>query len=550
MDQQHQSRNFDGSNRADPGRSHSTDEPLAFTSQPNTTRIPAPTRNDLFYLMTEAEKDAPATHRIVWYTDGGIQLVLSVAYSDSNEEFPSWKMTVGEEPVQRVLFTVQSINPDDLILRIMKIQPTLDEPVGVTEKDPSQISSQLAAQDMQRGELKKGSVFAGRYKIISQMGQGGMGCVYQVSDLLEHKTVALKVLHSHLIDDENAKARFQREARATVFMSHPNVLCGYDFGISTEQGLPYIAMELISGIGLNQILRMDGPLEVKRFVSIFAQACIGLDHAHSRNIIHRDVKPSNIMLIQFEGNNNFVKLVDFGIAKFINANAESPSQCVTRGGHVFGSPSYMSPEQCMGKELDARSDIYGLGCVMYEALTGVRLFDAQNPLSIMQMHVSQLPLAFSVVSPEIFIPEELEAIIMKCLKKKPDERYHSVRFIGQELEQFLVDLGARSPNGQGHEESNNETRMLEFLRTCELITTMEHSHALRVAKDGRYDVRDFLRKKCSITPATVSAAMECQEMVLEGKCNMELAVIAVHYCHKNKVSLKEAFLQLGFAISP
>lgn len=269
-----------------------------------------------------------------------------------------------------------------------------------------------------------GTILADRYEVLEVIGGGGMGLVYKARHRLMNRIVAIKTLHRHLISSAETLKRFQLEAQAASCLSLPNILTIYDFGI-TNEGQPYMVMDYLEGISLSDILEKEGHLSCERFLNIFSQACAGLAHAHQKGVLHRDVKPSNIMLVVYGDQADFVKIVDFGIAKLLN-QGDGGAGTLTRTGEVYGSPSFMSPEQCRGKELDMRSDIYSMGCVMYRSVTGSNPFNGQDIIELLFKQVSEIPQSFEQVCPDFGLPEELEKIIFKAMAKDPSQRYQTM----------------------------------------------------------------------------------------------------------------------------
>jgi serine/threonine protein kinase/uncharacterized protein HemY len=284
-------------------------------------------------------------------------------------------------------------------------------------------------------ERQPGSIIAEKYEIIEVLGTGGMGKVYKAKHLLMNRIVAIKTLLPQAVSNSVALKRFQQEAQAASALNHPNILTVYDFGI-TPDGLPYLVMDFLEGTTLGDAVLDVGPLPVRRALPIFLQVCDGLSHAHENGVIHRDLKPTNIMLIDYGGNPDFVKIVDFGIAKVVpkNSSEDSNSEQLTQTGEIFGSPLYMSPEQCQGKSLDARSDIYSFGCVMFRTLCGKPPFTGENRLEAMFKQMKEEAPRLSELSPDLTISIELEAIVLKCLAKDPDERYLSMTELAVALE--------------------------------------------------------------------------------------------------------------------
>lgn len=286
-----------------------------------------------------------------------------------------------------------------------------------------------------------GTLFCDRFQITEVLGGGGMGMVYRAKHLMMQRTVAIKILHTKMVSNADALKRFKVEAQAASNFSHPNILNVHDFGVS-NQGQPYMVMDFLDGINLTSLLDTEKRISPGRALAMFLQISSALAHAHSKDIIHRDVKPSNIMLVEFEGRPDFVKLVDFGIAKVLNPTSPE-AENLTRTGEVFGSPLYMSPEQCKGMKLDARADIYSLGAVMYRVVTGRPIFDSTDPLETMFRQVSEMPLSFAKAWPECDIPEKLEAVIFRCLAKDREHRYQSMNELRDDLEVVTADLKSR-----------------------------------------------------------------------------------------------------------
>jgi serine/threonine protein kinase/tetratricopeptide (TPR) repeat protein len=267
-----------------------------------------------------------------------------------------------------------------------------------------------------------------RYEAIEIIGQGGMGTVYRARDKVLGKEFAVKVLRDELAVDESAIKRFEQEATAASDLTHVNMLAVYGHG-RTATGSPYIVMDLLEGESLAQVLKKEHRLASSRILNIAIQICDALAHAHMKGLIHRDLKPSNIMLIE----NDMIKVLDFGIAKLMpSANRET--QNLTQTGELFGSPSYMSPEQCLGCNQDARSDIYSLGCMMYEMLTGKPPFDGKNPIQTVVRHINEEPPSPSKSRLQAKIPAGLESVIMRCLEKSADERYQSMDQLKSDLQ--------------------------------------------------------------------------------------------------------------------
>lgn len=288
-----------------------------------------------------------------------------------------------------------------------------------------------------------GTLFADKYEILSVLGSGGMSVIYKARHHYMERICALKLLHPFLVADASMFQRFQYEAKAASNLSHPNVVATHDFGI-TGDGRAYLVMDYLEGEDLSTLLERQVFLTEPQAREIFRQTLAGLDHAHSKGVIHRDLKPSNLFLIPQEDSGVLVKLVDFGIAKM--SAAAGGGQNLTQTGEVFGSPLYMSPEQCAGKTLDARSDLYSLGCLMYEALSGRRPLVGESALETMHMHLKETPLTLSQAAPKQKVSEELENAVMKCLLKRPDDRYASAAELYLELYKEPIPKAGTSHN--------------------------------------------------------------------------------------------------------
>ncbi len=285
-----------------------------------------------------------------------------------------------------------------------------------------------------------GTTIEGRYEILSLAGKGGMSAVYRARHLLTQRIVALKLMHSHLLTDESAVRRFQQEAKAASRLHHINAISVLDMGI-TNDGQPYLTMDFLEGRSLSEEIRSCGKIEAMRSIHIFLQVCAALAHAHDQRIVHRDLKPSNVMLIQADDDPDFVKVVDFGIAKILREGGDSLK--LTATGDVFGSPYYMSPEQCMGNQLDARSDIYSMGCLMYEALTGHVPHEGKNVLETMYMHTNLNTPSLTSIDADPRVSLRLDQILHKCMAKVPEQRYQSM----VELRDDLLELSGAPKKG-------------------------------------------------------------------------------------------------------
>lgn len=255
------------------------------------------------------------------------------------------------------------------------------------------------------------------YQIQGEVGAGNSGKVYKAVDDKNSQIVAIKILHQSLVGNLEMVNRFKKEAELSSRLTSPNTVAVKHFGILND-GRPFMVMDYIEGICAGTLIEQSGAMTLDRALPIFIQVAAGLAHAHELGIMHRDIKPQNIMLIEQDSQSDFVKIIDFGIAKHVQSDA---SMALTITGEAVGTPCYMSPEQCLAREVDHRTDIYSLGCVMYEMLTARLVFAANNPVALMTKHVHEVPPAMGLIPSPAAI--EIERIILKSLAKKPEDRY-------------------------------------------------------------------------------------------------------------------------------
>jgi serine/threonine-protein kinase len=286
-----------------------------------------------------------------------------------------------------------------------------------------------------------GKILADTYEFVSVTGWGGMSVIYKARQRQNGHVVAIKMLHSLLMTDQSLR-RFQQEAKAIMSLRHPNIIAVHDFGVS-EHGQPYMVMDFIEGKTLGDVIKETNGLSLEASLHRFIQLCDALDHAHQVGVLHRDLKPSNIMISNQDGNFEDARIVDFGIAKLLDKEEGADDDGhLTHTGELFGSPLYMSPEQCRGSEVDARTDIYSLGCVMYETLTGRTPFRGATIVDTLMLQMSEIPVSLAEASPDKQFPVELENVIAKALAKDPDDRYQTM----QDLEMALMGIQLNSSN--------------------------------------------------------------------------------------------------------
>jgi serine/threonine-protein kinase len=277
-----------------------------------------------------------------------------------------------------------------------------------------------------------GRVVAGKFRIDEVIGQGGMGRVYRATQLALDKTVAIKLLHASCSEDEVKVQRFHREARASSRLTHPNTIQVIDFG-QDDDGTLFMAMEFVRGKTGMSLLRSAFPLDEKRVARILQQVCHALAQAHDRGLVHRDLKLDNIMIDDRPGRDDFVKVLDFGIAKLLHPEGKD-ARTLTSKGFVCGTPDYMAPEQVVNEPVDHRTDIYALGIVMYQLVTGQLPFKGHNVVEVAAQQVATPPRPPQQVAPHLPISDEMQNIILTCLQKNPAQRFQSTRALAHALD--------------------------------------------------------------------------------------------------------------------
>jgi serine/threonine-protein kinase len=285
-----------------------------------------------------------------------------------------------------------------------------------------------------------GRALNNRYRVERKIGEGGFGAVFEGKQLATGRPVALKILHPHSVADATVVARFRREAEACSQLRNPHTVTIYDFD-QTEDGVLYLAMELVRGKSLQEIQHRDGVIEPTRALAILDQVAEALAEAHDRGIVHRDMKPENIM-VERRGEADFVKVLDFGIAKILSGDG-SKVPALTAIGQTVGTLEFMSPEQLRGKALDGRSDVYALGMVAYEMLTGQLPFkDAKSTTEIIQFHLQEAPPTPSSLRPDLAIPAVVDEVVLKMVAKARKDRHESAGALRQHIAEALATLDA------------------------------------------------------------------------------------------------------------
>ena len=279
-----------------------------------------------------------------------------------------------------------------------------------------------------------GMVLAGRYKVLERIGEGGMGLVYSGLHSLIDKRVAIKVLRDDFSSRPDVVARFRQEAKSASRIGHEHIVDIFDFG-ETPWGASYFVMEYLEGEDLANVLHRETVVSPGRTIELARQCCRALGAAHSKGIVHRDMKPENIYLVRRDDHSEFVKIVDFGIAKMSDIETDgAPGRKLTKTGMIFGTPEYMSPEQAAGKALDHRVDVYAMGVILYECITGRVPFVGDTFMGVLTQHMFEPPPPLRETNPHIDCPHALERVIYKALSKDPDDRYQRMDHLDRALE--------------------------------------------------------------------------------------------------------------------
>jgi eukaryotic-like serine/threonine-protein kinase len=349
--------------------------------------------------------------------------------------------------------------------------PETAAPVVCTNDGSSLVRArELAAADH---DPMLGKVLENRYTITARLGSGSMGTVYRAKQNAMGRDVAIKILRGDRAIDDTAKARFMREARANSLLASPNTVTVFDFG-QNEVGDFYLAMELLEGESLGQRLTRIGKLPIPLAVDTARQALRSLAEANAKGIIHRDLKPDNLFFARMltsaaptsptDGHEEIVKVLDFGIAKMMRDDDEPMGVIETQAGTVFGTPRYMSPEQAQGKPLDARTDLYSLGVILYQMLTGRPPFTDNDAVVVMARHIKSVPKRPNEVNPEANVPKELEDVVMRVLSKDPTERQSSADHFSSELMAALEAQGAMTSGVRASIEDAARIRVPDSMR--------------------------------------------------------------------------------------
>jgi serine/threonine-protein kinase len=370
-----------------------------------------------------------------------------------------------------------------------------------------------------------GKLIEGKYRIVEKLGAGGAGAVYRGEHTLMERTVAIKVLHAHLAEAETDEflKRFQREAHVASKLLHANVVTLFDYGI--EDGAPFLVMQYVEGRTLKDIINTEGqPLPVDRICRLMKQITDAMAEAHSLGVIHRDLKPDNIMIQQKPDGSEHVWILDFGIAK-PSSTEEDVSLTLTRVGTFVGTPQYMSPEQALSKELKASSDIYSLGIILYEMLSGQVPFQTTSPMELLVQHISATPPPLRVVRPEIYLKSGISDVVMKALSKEPTARHQTARELYQDLHSAVEKVKQSKDNSAARIKLNKNLGIglgalaiigaLVFAFSGSSDTNQEDAGVIALNKAADKITKDATEKAESIAAANIAKIAELEKTIAD-----------------------------------
>jgi serine/threonine-protein kinase len=341
---------------------------------------------------------------------------------------------------------------------------------------------------------------AGRYRILRKIGEGGMGIVYEAIHVVIEKRVALKILREDFSHRDDVVERFRQEAKSASRIGHEHIIDISDFGV-TPSGAHFFVMELLHGNDLAEELEQRGPLPTRRAVGIALQCAKALGAAHAKGIVHRDMKPENIFMLQRDTGEDFVKIVDFGIAKMsdIDTPGAVPGRKLTKTGMIFGTPEYMSPEHAAGKELDHRVDVYAMGIILYELLTGRVPFQGDTFMGILTQHMFEQVPPLRMANPSCSAPPELEQLILRAVSKNADDRQQSMDELAQELNAVLQQSSALSSSMPPPGTITHVDRQRPFVSApASLQPPPRFPHAPTVDSESLYDLSPARSKGSSL----------------------------------------------------
>jgi serine/threonine protein kinase len=403
----------------------------------------SPNLADLQFILQEAQGKIRQPIVMTWRKGHHQAYLLTVTRQSEEHYDPTWMLHVDEGFDRTTVVWTYTTADAELISNLLNDEVNKEAPAPAAAAVIPDELKPRPDEPKQRPEAHHflgltdqgdGPVIFENHEILNTIGRGGMGIIYRARSRADGSLVALKVLRTDLLVDPVSMRRFEHEATAASRLEHPNLIRVREFGVS-RFGQPYLIMDFLDGVELQTLLSHCERLDLPMFVNIFTQICDAMGYAHSKGLIHRDLKPGNIMLVKGPTGVDTVKIIDFGIAKILG---EQNRNGITTTGEMLGSPAYMSPEQCGGVSLDSRSDIYSLGCVMYEAISGWLPFRNESAIGTIMMQVNDQPTPLRTLAPHLNVPEELDRIILKAMEKDPANRYQTAVDLSEDLWAFAA----------------------------------------------------------------------------------------------------------------
>jgi serine/threonine-protein kinase len=368
------------------------------------------------------------------------------------------------------------------------------------DETPAAGSSANMSEDRRLNDSNRawlGKVVDGRYRVLEVIGRGGMGVVYRVEHLRMGKIAAMKVLHRDLAADPDVVERFEREAAAISKLHHPHTVQVFDFG--TANGALYLIMEYVRGVDLARMIQRDGPLPWSRAAPLLAQVCSALQEAHELGIVHRDLKPENVLITRTAGGRDYAKVLDFGLAKL---EEQKPPSGMTDKQQIVGTPFYMSPEQIRGDDVDARSDIYSFGTMMFELLTGQHVFEGSTAVGVLTKHLTAEPDAPSMRAPNMGIDPRVDHLCRKAIAKAPADRWQTAADLAQAIEDVYAET-VEFGTGPGRSSARSQRTRTLHIAPHE----QEHESDLRLRRSDIDAYERSLRRSRWLSLVTVAVVV-------------------------------------------
>ncbi|CAN5245558.1 hypothetical protein BH10CYA1_BH10CYA1_09330 [soil metagenome] len=544
-----------------------------------------PTSDDLAFSMANALKTPRKSVYLAWQVNEEKRMLGVTCGMDPYSSDARWVLREGHEFNSPIIWSHDSA--DALVIHTLVSDsvnqkgpaaeiPEFLRPGAVQPDEQNQTETTTdkdkysgAPADKDYSTEAPGSIFAERYEIIDEIGKGATSTVYRARQIQIGRIVALKLMHPHLLKEEINKKRFEQEAKATAALSHPNLVLVHDFGLS-PLGRPFIVMDFVDGPSLDTIFGLQGSLSSQQFVDVFSQCCRGLAHAHTRGVIHRDIKPSNIRLYKDEHNAVTAKILDFGIAKLFTQDEEALK--MTETGAVMGSPAFMSPEQSRAEKVDHRTDIYSLGVVMFQAVTGAMPFKGKDIFETLYKHIYEPAPTFASLGLSYRIPDAVEALVRKTLEKDPAQRYQNMEDLQQDLARLLVTAKTNSAPSPNYEPSTDQLvstvstapanlvpplpavaeppiTEIDLLKAAKVVTAADIAKAEEITSRLGGQVSAMLIADGKLDRSLLEVAKRCTTLINAGILDIGRAVILLNYSQRSRLDFDNAVEELGWNLS-